>query len=176
LPIDLLWFSAVLNDAVVDLSWSTLSETGNDYFTVERSTELVSWEVVDVVKGAGYSREKLLYTSIDEFPISPVSYYRLKQTDFDGKFDYSKIVSMSSSGLLIEKVYPQPASDQLMIQLKEEVDDIRIYNATGSVVYSENVLLNNFLIIDTSRLPSGIYFVTASGKEYTTTLKMVVKN
>lgn len=97
LPIELLVFSAKPIDSQVRLNWSTATELNNDYFTIERSVDGSNWEVVDLVKGQGTTAQQSDYELMDTRPFSGLSYYRLKQTDYDGTFSYSSIVSVSVS-------------------------------------------------------------------------------
>ena len=93
LPIELIYFDATCDkEGYVDLNWSTASELNNDYYTIERSRDAVSFEQVKEVDAAGNSGNILAYNEKDESPILGTSYYRLKQTDLDGSFSYSKIV------------------------------------------------------------------------------------
>lgn len=94
LPIELLSFNATpVNDAV-QLTWSTASEKDNDFFTVERSIDGENWENVLFVEGAGTSIHRIDYASADLRPYKGLSYYRLKQTDFDGQFTHSSAVAV----------------------------------------------------------------------------------
>ncbi len=94
LPIELIAFNASAAGSEVHLNWSTASELNNDYFTVERSKDGLSWEEVVRVDGAGNSIHRLDYSSVDKRPYAGLSYYRLKQTDFDGQYSISKVVSV----------------------------------------------------------------------------------
>jgi hypothetical protein len=95
LPIELISFEANLNaNNQVDIFWSTASEQNNDFFTIERSIDGLNWEIVATVAGAGNSTNRIDYAAYDLRPLSGISYYRLKQTDYDGAFEYSNIVSV----------------------------------------------------------------------------------
>lgn len=95
LPIELLEFNAKRNDRYVDLTWQTATETNNNYFTVEKSTDGFNFTSIGNLPGAGNSTNILMYKLIDSSPTQDrISYYRLKQTDFDGTFKYSDIVSV----------------------------------------------------------------------------------
>jgi subtilisin-like proprotein convertase family protein len=89
LPIELLTFTAQHKFGQVFLKWSTGSEINNDFFTLERSKDAIFSEIIGFVNGAGNSAQTLHYQFIDTMPLSGLSYYRLKQTDFDGSFEYS---------------------------------------------------------------------------------------
>jgi hypothetical protein len=95
LPVELLFFTAQVNQQnIVVLNWATASELNNDFYTVERSLDRLSWELVDIVNGSGTTPLRNDYSTKDLRPHSGLSYYRLKQTDFDGAFEYSNIVSV----------------------------------------------------------------------------------
>jgi hypothetical protein len=99
LPIDLLSFTAKYQDGKVLLNWATGSEINNDYFTLERSRDAVSAEIIGFVDGAGNSSQTLHYEFIDHDPLPGISYYRLKQTDYDGSFEYSQWVAVQVDGI-----------------------------------------------------------------------------
>lgn len=102
LPITLLNFDARPNGRVVDLLWRTASEKDNDHFTVERSTDGMQFADLLRIPGAGNSSQLLEYADVDEQPLSGLSYYRLRQTDFDGTMTWSPIaaVYMGATGAL----------------------------------------------------------------------------
>ncbi|MBL0105287.1 MAG: hypothetical protein IPP51_16840 [Bacteroidetes bacterium] len=89
--IKLINFDAILRQNKVRLNWSTATETNNNYFTVERSGDGEHFEKVTTQRGAGNSSTTRTYEAVDEFPLPGYSFYRLKQTDFDGHYTYSDI-------------------------------------------------------------------------------------
>jgi len=168
LPIDLLNFTAKLNTKnKVDLNWSTASETNNDYFTIERSADGNTFESIDMVKGAGNSSVKLDYYDMDKTPLEGISYYRLKQTDFDGKFTYSKKVAIDLNAASLEavSVYPNPFSNAISINYsvpQEGSVTMALYNLIGQPVYTEQQAGSrgiNTITISTLNIPSGLYFL-----------------
>lgn len=111
LPIELLSFNATKNfNNGVDLNWSTASETSNDFFTIERSKDGDVFEKIMDVKGAGNSTNTLNYKTVDNEPLAGTSYYRLKQTDFDGKYKYSKLVAVTINKQQSFTISPNPLS------------------------------------------------------------------
>jgi hypothetical protein len=88
----LLSFDAKPEGDHVLTKWSTASEINNDFFTLERSKDGVNFEKLKTVPGAGNSDRIVNYAEKDEEPLNGISYYRLKQTDYDGKTSYSQIV------------------------------------------------------------------------------------
>lgn len=94
LPIELAHFFGVATEDKSLLMWTTFSEINNDYFAVERSGDGYVWEMLGLVQGAGTSSQVIDYRYYDSEPLEYVNYYRLKQVDFDGKYEYSDIVSV----------------------------------------------------------------------------------
>jgi len=105
LPIELISFEAKMNtNKQVDIFWATASELNNDFFTIERSSDGVNWEIVTTATGAGNSIYRIDYAAYDSRPLSGISYYRLKQTDFDGAFEYSNIVSVFNGNEAVQLI------------------------------------------------------------------------
>lgn len=175
LPVELLSFTANVNDDQVDLSWTTASEINNDFYTIERSSDGQHFEPIITVDGAGNSASLLQYFEVDFQPLTGVSYYRLKQTDFNGTFTYSSVVpvEISSSGEPGLSIFPNPISsgDQVNVQLDnlngQEVLVV-LRDMTGREVYSKVVLSVSDkhltgVPLDRS-LPAGQYLIIASSE------------
>jgi hypothetical protein len=96
LPIELLYFKGSVYNSDNILHWSTASEDNNDYFTIEKTKDGIDWEIVTRESGGGNSSNQLYYSSVDENVESIINYYRLKQTDYDGRFKYSDIISIDN--------------------------------------------------------------------------------
>jgi len=164
LPIELLSFNAVMNHGVVDLNWVTATELRNDFFTVERSVDLNSFETVATINGAGNSSVALNYSHVDENPYDGVSYYRLKQTDYNGDFEYNAIRSVNMTPAATEfKVYPNPTSGLIIIEgLTDKKPNIAIYNVWGenvSYLIKKRTSNETRFSTDLSALPNGIYLL-----------------
>jgi hypothetical protein len=114
LPITLVSFDAEQKNTAVELNWVTADEVNNDFFTIERSTDGQNFTPIITVDGAGDSQTELSYTALDVAPVEGINYYRLKQTDFSGEFEYSEIERVNFTGPTespIElKAYPNPLS------------------------------------------------------------------
>lgn len=113
LPVELLSFdaSSSANNKEVNLRWETASEENNDYFSLEKSMDGREWKTFAEVSGAGNSIESLSYSYTDHKPYAGTSYYRLKQTDYDGQYEYSDIETVNRLGLKQGlKIYPNPTS------------------------------------------------------------------
>jgi hypothetical protein len=173
LPIQLLTFDAKLtSDKQVDLSWVTASETNNDFFTLEKTRDGVSFETVAIVDGAGNSTSKLHYDRIDNNPYTGRSYYRLKQTDFNGKYAYSSIVAIENANQEKNQltIFPNPSPDgsvNINIQGNQsEQVTIQLIDLLGKIVYMKTTALTHDGIntISMEQLPNivpGIYHVIA---------------
>ncbi len=174
LPIELTFFSAKQDDDVVRLDWQTASEKNNDYFTVERSSDTKKWEEIEFVAGAGNSSLVLDYTTIDKHPLKYQSYYRLKQTDFDYRFFYSKIIVLNNisneSSIIIN--YNSQVKQLTVQSLTEELPEVYIYSSTGLFVNSnvDNISKESHKnVFDFSKLSAGVYIIKAGSfaKQFT---------
>ena len=184
LPIDLLSFTAEVNNNDIDLRWKTASEINNDYFTVERSQDGKTFEPIINVDGAGNSNQPINYFTIDKEPLQGISYYKLKQIDFNGEVSYSNIVSVNISKNLKEiNLFPNPVSNDIVTLSVigfNESDEITmsIRNSLGVLVYKRSILCEGNLRLE---LPikeivgsSGIYFVTLITDDSIISKKLIV--
>ncbi len=179
LPIDLISFDAKLDGDLVKLSWETASEINNDYFTLERSVDAVSWEEFKTIKGSGNSNQILSYKDYDYTPYLGTSYYRLKQTDFDGTYSYSEIQTiLNFTSNLIKPVIvanPIPQGANVKIMMRDILDrEIVIYNSLGNRVSSEIISQNDQLYLATRHLPKGTYILSLNSNNEQITQKVIV--
>ncbi|MFP4288832.1 MAG: hypothetical protein ACLFQS_06215 [Bacteroidales bacterium] len=123
LPIELLYFKAKAVSGQVYLEWGTATEINNDYFTIERSMDGINWEVITFETGAGNSNHTRHYSFTDQFPVDGISYYRLKQTDYDGKFEYFQpaAVELTNTELSSEIVNTRVSGGTLYVTYKNEI-------------------------------------------------------
>jgi hypothetical protein len=181
-PIKLLSFTAVNNGKNdVDLKWQTATETNNDFFTVERSNDGINFQPIETVDGAGNSSQLLNYSIIDHTPESGVSYYRLKQTDFNGAFFYSTIVSVAMidfSETTSVNIFPNPTNGIINVEFEKvanKVVNIEIVNVFGQLVYSDSRSVDRNLSIDLAFLQKGIYMLKLKADGYVYNKKVVKK-
>ncbi|PCJ86566.1 MAG: hypothetical protein COA57_06025 [Flavobacteriales bacterium] len=170
LPITLLEFNAKVIGQTVYTYWTTSSEINNDYYTVERSEEGYDYESIGYIEGAGYSNVPLTYNLVDEDPLWGLSYYRLKQTDFDGMYTYSNVIHISFIGGNAQfTIYPNPFSTSATLQflllphISVTVVHFILYSVVGTEVKRKSYLSNSFqkrntIEINRRNLKSGIYF------------------
>lgn len=166
LPIQLQAFHALEMSNEVIFSWTTASETNNDFFTIQRSADAVHWENLIQVDGAGNSSVPLHYEATDANPLPGISYYRLKQTDFNGDYSYSEIKAVTFEEMRPElRIYPNPATDVLIIEGSDkELEMVRIYSITGQDVTRLTEVVgsgSNKLILNIRHLSCGSYILKA---------------
>lgn len=184
LPVELLSFDAEYNGESVDVTWTTASEINNDYFTVERSRDAANFNSIGTVPSQsanGNSTVHLSYYLNDREVETGVYYYRLKQTDFNGTYKNSDVVSVTIDENGVFSIKPNPTAaitDIIYTCSGSENAIIKVFDNRGRLAVSKNILCNkgqNVTTIDLSEQPDGVFFVTliANGKVYKTKL---VKN
>ena len=165
LPVELANFNATMLLTEVELTWETASESNNDYFSVERSDNCTLWEEIAKINGAGNSTTLLTYRYMDKQPLKSASYYRLRQTDNNGQFSYSHVISINNSTTSASdiNVYPNPTMNVVTLERKHSAfDTILVYDVYGRNITS---VLNfvevseHKVIIDLSNLDSGVYSI-----------------
>jgi hypothetical protein len=184
LPISLISFNAKPVLENVEVTWTTASETNNDYFTVERSRDGINFKAFAVLDGAGNSNEILNYEIMDFEPYEGLSYYRLKQTDFDGKFEYSDIKSVNFSKPVEGQnwtVFPNPSDlngiNLVMGDIQNDLINIRLVDVTGKLVHNENVAMQakgSQQFISFENISIGIYYLTVVDGNEVKTVKVVL--
>lgn len=186
LPIELISFTAHVNNDEVTIKWITATEINNDYFTIERSSDIKNWEVITTLNGAGNSTQIIEYYEVDYSPLSGISYYRLKQTDYDGKYTYSNVVPVkyenTTQGNM--NLFPNPiaAGETLNLSFDEiEEDEVLVVlrDITGKEFYSKlfiGIENNNLIGLPIEKaIPSGIYLITATSENRIYSQKLIVK-
>ncbi|HEV3252105.1 MAG TPA: T9SS type A sorting domain-containing protein [Puia sp.] len=177
LPITLISFTASVLDKQVELDWSTSSEINNDYFTVQRTKDAVIWESIQRVAGAGNSKTISSYTVFDQNPDGGKSYYRLMQTDFDGKQTYSAIRSVDlENGVSAISIYPNPATDFVRIAFPAtDQFEVTLLNSNGQMMISPIQSTGNSLLLNVSRMEPGFYFLHINQKNVSEIRKIIIR-
>jgi hypothetical protein len=122
LPVELLSFTVTPRGNAALLAWSTASERNNDYFSIEHSADGLHYREIGQVQGAGDSDDRLDYSYTHDYPVKGLNYYRLRQVDFDGAYEYSPVRSLRFSdakGLDSAVLYPSPVATALTVRLSE---------------------------------------------------------
>ena len=173
MPIELFSFSAnTVDSRYVELQWVTASEANNDYFTVERSKDATSFEAIGYVNGSGNSNTIKDYSYIDNNPYAE-SYYRLKQTDYDGTSTYSKIIAIQLDSQSPANIRITNAGDILYMSSnvqKSGIMYINIYDLIGKLVDVKSFNVSkgqNSIAIQTELKTGSIYLVSAGIEDQT---------
>lgn len=179
LPVKLQSFKASVQPAgSVVLVWTTALEVNSEKFVLQRSGDGMYWTAIQTIPAA-VTGNPHTYTATDEHPIYPVSYYRLQQTDRDGRITYSFIlpVSLRRNGqdLLI---HPNPARERVTILFRQgmpaSVSRVELLNGKGEKIILKGRLNSNVLELPTSGLPSGVYWVNIPANRHAYTGKLVI--
>jgi hypothetical protein len=167
LPVNLLSFFVECDNGKVTSKWSTMTETNNDHFTIEKSIDAENWSVVANIPGGGNSNEILNYQFTDERSLPGISYYRLKQTDFNGKNETFNPVSVicSSSETVDISMYPNPFKGELIIEYSNLIEGtavVKVYNMMGKMILNYSIEVSNGsndYIVDLRDMAVGLYNV-----------------
>ena len=163
LPIKLISFNAVPTNDYINVIWKTIQEIDNNYFTIERSSDGIHFTTIEIVSAIQKGSSIATYSKYDYYPLPGTSYYRLKQTDFNGIFSYSNIVAVSTQNNKTDWVlYPNPSKDgNFTIKSNmnaTEIISITVIDVTGNIVrrfdtsdYESEIQVSN--------LSSGLYIV-----------------
>ena len=173
LPVELYFYNVKLENNNVRIDWSTASEVDNDYFVVERSTDAYHFEEIAVEEGAGNSDAIRYYAVTDRFPFEGISYYRLKQVDFDGKTTYFDIKIVDNKNGYTDQygltVYPNPIMEHRKFSIGLDGFDgntvqVKIQNMSGFLIYSSEVEISQereLIELETNIIQdSGMYVVS----------------
>ncbi len=175
LPVNLVGFSGLEKNRNVVLTWSTTSETNNDYFILEKSTDGIHYQYLATIDGHGNSATGNNYSFKDISPSEGLNYYNLKQYDYNGTEHFLGTIKLrlTGTGEIIEKIYPNPFTNELIVEtaLLTEVDfkTVKIINLLGAEIAIPSVQSEaNMLKLDLGALSKGVYFIqvtTEAGSE-----------
>lgn len=172
LPVRLISFKSEAQPTGIELTWQTGEETDNSHFEIEKSNNAQHFEAIGRVTGKGNSSIRQLYSYFDAGPKNGPNYYRLKQIDFDGTFEYSRIVSVAFTGSGTFKVYPNPVSSVLRIELPDEtkIESAFLYDLKGRRVTEFSTGALKLEGVD-----NGIYFLQVHTKDGRTFRERILK-
>jgi len=161
LPVTYKSFSATAKNNNVQLTWETASEKNSSHFEIERSIDGSNFETIGNIKAAGNSNTVKSYVALDKEILAQHNtvYYRLKQVDFDQKFEYSKVVTVSVENNSNEPVlYPVPAQNYISLKANNMIS-AKVMDVTGKVMEVNQVNNGNEITFDLSNLSEGMYFM-----------------
>ncbi|OFY05371.1 MAG: hypothetical protein A2W94_07435 [Bacteroidetes bacterium GWE2_42_42] len=183
LPVSLLGFAAICANEEVNLEWSTATETNNNYFTLERSSDMNEWTLVGKVVGAGNSNSILNYSFTDKEQYRGMAYYRLTQTDYNGESETFEPVAVRCNEINSDiSCYPNPFTDQLVVTLQNigaEQGSLVLRDVTGRVIMYRELSSDDFsqqsVALKLSGIASGVYSLEFRSGSIVKTVR-VVKN
>ncbi len=175
-PVELTSFEANAVEETVELEWVTTTELDNDYFQIERSLDGEKFIPIGKVRGAGTTPVAQKYDFVDLTPNAGVNYYRLKQVDFDGGFEFSETISVKmKTDKITTKIYPSPATDILYISTGATINTVEIFDLTARKVHSYTSDTSIMTELEVSQLLSGTYFVHVQFADGNTDMLRFVK-
>lgn len=165
LPVSIISFDATVVGSDVELKWATSSETDNSHFEIEKSLDGQRFDMLAEVESAGVNTSTVqAYNFMDKEAISGVNYYRLKQVDLNGDFEYFNIVTAKiDSETPVIHVLPNPVKDIARVRLEIAIVDnanLELFNTAGELIKTINVTnIGSIQEVNMADLPAGIYFL-----------------
>ena len=183
LPVNLTGFKVSGDKGRVLLQWTTVTETNNDHFDIERSTNGSTFTKIATVKGNGTSTQSNTYQFWDNSPFNGINFYRIKQVDIDGKYTisdtrYLKMVLQNYS----VKLYPNPVRSDINVILQNypgsQITAI-LSNVSGKIIHEEiiqvNQSANSYKLNLKSKPAAGLYILQLKGEGLSESIKVVVQ-
>lgn len=168
LPVELTDFTPKCNDGNIKITWHTASEISSDYFTLYRSYDATNYDQIANIPAAGYSNQLLEYNYTD-YPTHTPVYYKLTQTDFNGKTEelgvQSVICSESTGGSANFNIIGNDNSN-ISVELNGKINsdyNLKIYDETGKIIFSKNLQQSSekeYKVVNIGNLPGAVYLVT----------------
>lgn len=173
LPVTWLYFNATQKSDRVALAWGTSAEMNSAYFIVERSINGVDFKEAGRVEARNNSVVDQHYSFNDVVTAEQKLYYRLKQTDKDGTYNYSKIVSVQTTEKTTARIQPNPVQNSFRVQLPDNTQNavLSIFNAAGVIVHKQTI--NNMQQVNVQQLSAGVYYLSIQQGNNKYSLKMV---
>jgi hypothetical protein len=180
LPVELLNFNAGCSEGHELISWSTATETNNDFFTVERSDDGSTYHDAGTVDGSGTTTQQHNYFFVDPSPVAGNVYYRLRQTDFNGQTSASPVVAAESCGTSAEEyldAFASGAEVNVLMNINQDADySVTVLDARGRIIIDQNLSAaegRNHFILNGTIPATGIYLVHISGNNGKTFTKRI---
>ena len=181
LPVELLNLSAYINDNKTIINWTTLTEKELNSFEIESSNNGIKFEKIGKVNAIGNSSNTSSYSFTDNATFKDVKYYRLKQIDNNGKYSYSKIISIHNDYNADEiGIIPNPVADLLILQAKgitKNTLNIELINNKGQIIKRQQFSQGSTICyLETADVVNGVYFVAVSNATTKKTYKIIVSH
>ena len=179
LPVSWETFTAMLQHQDLLLKWTTQSEPDNRYFTVQHSVDGSSWTDLGELAAQGREAAGSSYQFLHRSPGIGMHYYRLRQTDIDGRFTYSSILTATVPSSMGLRVYPNPGRKQVTISTGNSITllQLRLYNSSGQLIknISNARLSGGQYQLDTSQLPVGWYLIQVLTHDRAETIRLTIE-
>lgn len=179
LPVKLTSFTAVAKANIVGLSWETATEVNNRGFGVEKSIDGRAWSELTFVNASPSNVNGAKYSAVDLAPIQGMNFYRLRQTDLDGKFSFSAVRQVNFNGMAdVISVYPNPSKGfvNVLVNPSSKKVNYSITNTTGRSLKS-GILLTDGTVnkVNIQGLPAGVYMLQVTDENGSKTTKLLVQ-
>lgn len=170
LPVNWLSFTGRYVNAGVELNWSTAMELNNETYTIERSADGHTFSAIGTVAGRGNTSQTSYYNFTDAQPLTGDGFYRIRQTDRDGKFSYSKMIRVSSSESTFKglRLFPNPITASMPLTMenanwRNKKVNVIVYNAVGAIVSQQQINFgsDSRAKLNLSGLQKGSYFISS---------------
>ncbi len=160
LPVELVYFTGHTRENTIALNWQTSSETNNYGFEIEKSLDGEQWDQIGFIQGGGTTTEVLNYSFIDELPEVGPNYYRLRQVDYTGEFEYSETVNVRYAEEIKDlSIFPNPTKGQITISGNDLVNaELSIFDNFGRLVRTQTSDQER-IQMDVSDLVDGAYMI-----------------
>ena len=180
LPVEWLSVNARWIPNGAEIVWSTGSEDNNSHFEIERTHDGQLWETIGRVTGAGFSSQINAYSFEDDNPFKDINYYRVKQVDFDGQYDYSDVVVINNgneTNELVVKLYPNPANDYVLVQWNKNSrsSHVQLIDINGKILLKQEAGDGNTSRLDLTNFDTGIYFLKYTTDKAESVKRLVIK-
>lgn len=176
LPVEFISFTGKANKTKVSLNWATATESNNSHFEVEHSLNGKDFKKIKEIKGAGTTQERQDYSYVYRQTVGGLSYYRLKQVDYDGHFDYSEVISVIVNAPKAQyTLFPNPVQDNFVIQTAtgETPTSVQLFNQLGQEIRLD--YLNFEQVHLPAGLKKGLYILQFELEGQTLTEKLLIQ-
>lgn len=181
LPVEMAYFRGKTVEQGVQLDWQTATELNNDFFEVQRSRDGITFQTLTTIRGQGTTLDPTNYEYLDKMPLPGTSYYRLRQQDYDGAFEYTRLVTVTAYKPGTITVYPtvvSAAGNPITVELGEiPVDPVQLtwFNAQGQIVAqrTKSVFTKSFTV-DSPAISSGILLLDVQSGTLKAQTKIIV--
>lgn len=180
LPVELINFTGISLSDRNTLTWKTITERDNDYFSIQRSIDGITFETIGRMEGAGTTTEVQFY-AFDDYHTRPgITYYRLEQVDFNGAKHYSDFIAIQRTSMEegLINAYPNPTNGLVTIEVNKQITGeatLKVSSLSGTVVHQDSFTSVGLLSydVDLSSLDRGVYIISYIDQENNNTFKLI---